>query len=193
MNTVNEEQIMTDDTRFGLTEAGQQVLDDPPPAAPDATDDGFHITDAASANWLLRKLANLEAERKRIQAQSADILRSLTAQENRLRFLYEDELARWTQGQLEKEGGRTKTLRLLQGTCAFRTTPHSLRVLSSRDAMEYARAQGWDMVKTQETLDAQAYRQQAEAALHETGELLPGLEVVPERETFAIRFGKGEE
>ncbi len=38
-------------------------------------------------------------------------------------------------------------------------------------------------------MDAAAYRQAAEKALGETGEPLPGVEVVPERESFTIRFG----
>jgi hypothetical protein len=44
-------------------------------------------------------------------------------------------------------------------------------------------------VKTQQVLDTARYRQVVE----ETGELLPGVEVTEERETFRITFAQAEE
>ena len=41
-----------------------------------------------------------------------------------------------------------------------------------------------------ETLDATRYRKEAEKVLQENGELLPGVETVPERESFTVKFGK---
>jgi hypothetical protein len=44
-------------------------------------------------------------------------------------------------------------------------------------------------VKTQTVLDAARYRRVVE----ETGELLPGVEVVPAQKAFRVSFGKTEE
>lgn len=56
-------------------------------------------------------------------------------------------------------------------------------------ALHYATEHLPDAVKTQQVLDREAYR----AHMEETGELLPGMEVTEERETFRVTFGKGEE
>ncbi len=152
----------------------------------------FEIRDAGSANWYLRKMRNLQTEKATIQAQTAAMLKAVDAQMERLRYLYEAQLQTWVQQELARRGGRSKTLALHQGTVAFRTVPETLRVLSAREAVEYARAQGWDVIKTVETLDAERYKREATAARVETGELLPGLEVVPERESFTIQFGAAQ-
>src|SRR5262245_48806712 len=52
----------------------------------------FHITSDGAANWYLRKLANLEAEKQRVTAQAATIVKQLEADAANLRYLYESEL-----------------------------------------------------------------------------------------------------
>ncbi len=39
-------------------------------------------------------------------------------------------------------------------------------------------------------VDTGAYLEAARKTLAETGELLPGVEIAPERESFSVRFGK---
>jgi hypothetical protein len=56
-------------------------------------------------------------------------------------------------------------------------------------ALEYARQHLSDAVRVQEVLDAARYRQSVES----TGELLLGVEVQPEQETFRVMFGKTKE
>ena len=150
----------------------------------------FEITDAGGANWYLKQLRNLENEKATVKAQAAEILKALDADIHRLEFMFGQQFQIWVRAELDRRGGRGKTLPLLQGTAAFRVVPQSLRVLNAREALEYGKQQGWDVVKTVETLDAEGYRKEAAAALAETGEVLPGIEVVPERENFSIRYGK---
>jgi phage host-nuclease inhibitor protein Gam len=161
---------------------------------PDGDAQRWTITDEGGANWLLKKLAALDAERALVKAQAAEIVRSLDAEEARLRARHESDLRAWMEGELAAKG-KGKTLRLLYGTLAVRTVPASLRVCGTADAIEYARSQGWGCVEIVESLDADAYKQEAAAELAQTGQCLPGVEVVPERESFSIRFpkaGKGE-
>ncbi len=148
----------------------------------------FCVDSRDKANWLLRKLAAIEAERALVKAQAEEIIRGLDGDAARLRALHGADLREWARAELA--GGRRKTLPLLFGSVSFRTVPASLRVAGSREAIEYAKGQGWDVVRVAETLDADGYRQQAAAVLHETGEVPPGVEVVPERESFSLRFGK---
>ena len=99
----------------------------------------------------------------------------------------------WVEQELARRGSRSKTLLLHQGTAAFRAVPASLRVLSSRDALDYARAQGWELIKTVESLDAEGYKSRAAVVQSQTGEVLPGLEVIAARESFSVRFGAAKD
>jgi hypothetical protein len=54
-------------------------------------------------------------------------------------------------------------------------------------ALHYATQHLPEAVKTQQVLDTVRYRQVVE----ETGELLPGVEVVPASEAFRVSFGSG--
>ncbi len=146
----------------------------------------FHIVDESSANWFLRKLAGIESEKARVRAQAAQIVAELDADAQRLRNLYEAEAREWAREELEKKGNRRKSLTLLQGTLAFRSVPAGLRVDDAAAALNHAATIG--AVK----VDEAAYREAAIEAQKTTGELLPGVVVVPERESFAIRFGKGD-
>ena len=153
----------------------------------------FEINDLGTANWYLKTLRNLENEKATIQAQTQAMLRSLDAEIRRLEFRYGPQFQGWVEQELARRGSRSKTLALHQGTAAFRTVSASLRVMSSRDALDYAWEQGWPVIRSVETLDAEEYKKQAAAVQAETGEVLPGIEVIPERESFCIRFGAAKE
>jgi hypothetical protein len=151
--------------------------------------DGFHITSDAAANWLLRKLANIEAEQRRVQAQAAQIVKQLESDAARLRYLYEAELEAYVRERLQAEGNRRRSVTFLQGTCAFRIVPGGVRITDPLAALDYASRCLPEAVKTQQVLDTARYRQVVE----ETGELLPGVEVTPAQEAFRVTFGKREE
>ena len=82
-----------------------------------------------------------------------------------------------------------ESITLLQGTCAFRTVPAGFRLTDTAAALRFAKECG-GMLKTAESLDAEAYRCAADHALEVYGEQFPGMESVPEREAFSVRFGK---
>jgi phage host-nuclease inhibitor protein Gam len=145
----------------------------------------FHIDSEERACWLLRKLANLDAERTRVRAQAAAIVAQLDSEEKSLRDRFEAETCAWARAELERRHkGRRKSLVLLQGTFAFRTVPATLRVDDLAAALNTAVTVG--AVK----VDTAAYRAAALNAQRTTGELLPGVVIAPEHETFAVRFGK---
>jgi phage host-nuclease inhibitor protein Gam len=151
--------------------------------------EAFHITSDGSANWYLRKLANIEAEQRRVKAQAEAIVRQLEAEASRLRYLYEAELEEYVREKLVTTGNRRKSVHFLQGTAGFRTVPQSVRIADTLAALDYATRCLPEAVKTQQVLDAARYRRIVE----ETGELLPGVTVVPTSEAFRVSFGKQEE
>jgi hypothetical protein len=145
----------------------------------------FHIDSEERACWLLRKLANLEAERARVKAQAAQIVAQLDSEEKSLRDRFEAEACAWARAELERRHkGRRKSLVLLQGTLAFRLVPATLRVDDLAAALNTAVTVG--AVK----VDADAYRRHALDTLKATGEILPGCVHQGEREHFSVRFGK---
>ena len=152
---------------------------------PTATPEAFCIDSEERANWYARKLAGFEAERARISAQAAKIKAQLDADEKSLRDRFEAEAREWARAELNRRyKGRRKSLALLQGTFAFRAVPATLRVDDVAAALETAASLG--AVK----VDVDTYRRAALDAKKTTGELLPGVVVVPEREHFGVSFGK---
>ena len=154
-----------------------------------ATAEPFMVNDEKSANWYLRKLANITGEQQRIQTQAAQIVAQLEADANGLKHLYAGQLEAYCRARLQETGNRRKSITMLQGTCAFRTVPAGFRLTDTAAALRFAKECG-GMLKTVETLDAEAYRAAADHALEAYGELYPGMETTPEREAFSVRFGK---
>lgn len=145
-----------------------------------------------TANWLLRKLGNIEAERRRIKDQYEAIVNGLDSEQTSLENMFKPQLEQFCKLQLENE--EKKNLKFLQGTCSFRTIPKSVKITNSDEALEYAVKNKDDYMGlidevTNYVLDRDGYRDIAEAALAETGEILPGIEFVPARESFSIKFG----
>jgi hypothetical protein len=149
----------------------------------------FHVTNDAAANWYLRKLANIEAEKRRVKAQAEAIVRQLDAEAERLRYLYEAELQEYVRQKVADGGNRRRSVHFLQGTCAFRTVPATVRITDTLAALDYATRCLPEAVKTQQVLDTARYRQIVEA----TGELLPGVELTPDQEIFRLSIGKPED
>lgn len=148
-------------------------------------DTTFHINDEKSANWYLRKLANIDAEKQRVQMQADTIIAQLEADADGLKRLYEGELKEYVRQTLEAGGNRRRSITMLQGTCAFRTIPAGFRIVDTAAALNHALAYLPDAIDTICVLSTVAYRRVVE----ETGEILPGIETTPERESFSVRFG----
>src|SRR5579862_2345346 len=138
----------------------------------EATSEVFTIDSDAAANWLLRKLANIEAEKARVQAQAAAIVKALDADAERLNYLFGAQLEHYCREKIAQ--GRGKTVRFLQGTCSLRTVPTGLRICDQSAALAFAQNGLTSVIRHVATLDAAGYRELATKHLHETGELLPG-------------------
>ena len=175
--------MMTLDTCIELTEEGRAAVLDTQTETTE-TAETFCINSTDRANWLLRKIANLDTEKARVKAQAEAILHGLDTDREGLLYLYGSQLEAFTRQELERQGSRRKSLTLLQGTCSFRSVPARFTLSDPGAALFYARENLPEAIKTVETLDRTAYLHRAET----TGELLPGIESVPSREAFSLRF-----
>ena len=151
-----------------------------------ATAEPFMVNDEKSANWYLRKLANIEAEQQRVQAQAAQIVAQLEADADGLKRLYASQLEAYCRARLNDTGNRRRSITMLQGTCCFRTVPAGFRIVDTAAALDHAMAHLPDAVDTINCLSTIAYRRIVE----QTGECLPGVESTPAHESFTVRFGK---
>jgi hypothetical protein len=181
--------------------ARAQSRDDSPDAGPStypvaqrpAAAREFHVTDEKTANWLLRKLANLEAERLRIEEQAKKMLAALKADQDELMLRYGPELEAWARQELLDGGNRKKTVHTWQATLSFRTVAAHLKLTDPEQALQYALENAPNLVQTIRKLDTTSYRAEAARRLDMQGEILPGIERIPETESFTIRFGKKED
>ncbi len=147
----------------------------------------FHIDSESAALWYLRKLANIEAERQRVKRQAERLVAALDTEAESLKRVYAGELEHWAREELAKKGNRRKTLHTLQGTLRFRHVPARLAIdepAALRFAAESLRA----CIITKETLNKEAYLEEAKFRLEQSGEMMEGIERVPERETFSVSF-----
>ena len=122
----------------------------------------FHICDEKSANWFLRRLANIDAEKKRVKANAEEITQQLDARADRLNYLYRAELEEYARQTLAASGNRRKSLTLLQGACAFRSVPAGVKIADKDAALLYAQVQGMESVlRVTIDLDASEYKRRA--------------------------------
>jgi hypothetical protein len=79
---------------------------------------------------------------------------------------------------------------LLNATIAFCTVPGGLRVTNEQAAAQWASDHMPDCFVTTTRFSQSAYHDAAKRLLDELGETIPGTEIVPERESFLIKFPK---
>lgn len=160
----------------------------------------FGITDEKSATWLLRKLRAIDEEQEAITAATAQRLKELQADRERLMGRFGSELEAWAREEAQKRHRKTITLPLAGMAVAFRTNPARLVVESEADAISAARAGVFlfddnapSFFSTVETFDRAAYLAHAKATLETTGEVLPGVAMTEERESFSVKAIKAKE
>lgn len=149
--------------------------------------ESFHIDSAERADWLLKKLMHLDAEKATITAMAAQRIEELEADKNRLMGRFSGELEAWAREEAERR--RRQTVTLSYGSVSFRKVASRLTVTSEADAITTARAVLPEAIQTVEHFDKAAYLAHAKTTLETTGELLPGIETTEERTSFSIKFG----
>lgn len=148
----------------------------------------YVIDSEDKVNWVLSLLANLDAESARIKAQVETRQKQIANEKQSLLYQYEADLKAFAEKRLAEQGGRRKSVVLMQGTLAFRSVPESFKVADEAQAFAYTLQNSLDLTKA--VLDKDAYRQEAIKTLQKTGELMPGVERTPEHTAFSIKFPK---
>lgn len=154
------------------------------------TTEAFVIDTREKADWLLRKLANLEADEARVKAQSAVMLQQIESDRNSLMGRYQSQLENFTRAELEASKGKRKSITLFNGTVGFRTIPARLMIESEPDAITTARAVAPQTITTEtvERFDKKKFMEYATERFEQEGELIPGVGRTEERESFSVKF-----
>ena len=159
----------------------------------------FQIDSEDRANWYLRSLGNIAAEKERVKANSAKMLADLTARENGLKSRHESDFMAFCKAELIRRKSKKKSLPLFQGVVSFKTQPASYSVCDPEAALVYARTFLPDLIEQKPVLNTSAYTA-ASRASRETetldeptgelvpGDLLPGTQVKPSYESMSIKF-----
>ena len=91
---------------------------------------------------------------------------------------------------MSPKGNKRKSVRFLQGTCAFRYQSPAVRLKDPATALQWAKENAPVLiaVETVEKLDGDAFRKQAEEIRAADGEMLPGIEYSEGGDAFSLSF-----
>lgn len=150
-------------------------------------EEGFRIDTEAKVEWALRKIGAWDAEHARVKAHADAILNRIAGEKASFLARFQVELEEFARSKVAD--GKRRSYETVYGTLAFRKVPSTLAISDPDAALAWARENAPTAIR--ETLSIKEYSEQAKLALQQTGEVLPGVEVKPERDSFSIRF-KGE-
>ena len=155
----------------------------------------FCINSDDRADWLLTKLAALDAEALLLRAQADAAVKRVNSDRESLLHRFGGELEAFAANRIAQDRRGRKSIILPHGTLAFRCVPAGVRITEPGEAIRYANMNGLpDMVKveTRETLDATRYAKAALRLLELGGDLIPGVELTQARQAFSVKFGGGK-
>lgn len=154
-------------------------------------EDGFVIDTRERVEWALKKIGGWDDEIKRVTLQSAAIIARLEREKEQFLGRFQADLELFAKRELE--GAKRRSYDTIYGTLALRKVPQSIGVTDKVAALEYAKLHRPEAVKVTESLDAREFTAWASETMQATGELIPGVEIKPERESFSIKFKEEKE
>ena len=142
------------------------------------------LDSAEKAEWIVRTITALDAVSERVRQNARAIIKANRWHRDWLLRRFGAELEQWCREKLG-DNPKSKTVQLLHGTVSFRRLRGRMKLVDPEAALEYLGGNGELFEKVVEVapkIKAAAYIKAAE----ETGEALPGLEYVPQREAVYI-------
>ena len=157
-------------------------------------DDTFHVDDEKSAEWVLEKMQQEDAQVAGLTARLNAIKENIETLRNRhanrrtyLETKFGAELAEFAKTQLD---GKIKSWTCPFGTVAFRSTPERLAVADEDKALEWAKVHEPQAVKTTEKFLISRLGKDTQKAILEAGTAsLHGLRIEPAGESVTIKTG----
>jgi hypothetical protein len=163
--------------QIGLVEGEAVDTVEPPPDVPEA----FGVSDASSANWLVRKVIEARAYAKHVKEWAALEVRRAEREERFFLERFGPQLEAWARQQIA--GSRRKSMKLPAGTVGFRTEPRRL------DVTDEAKLIGWCRKALPSALRIETHLMRSIVKDHveQTGECPSGAEVGGGQQRFYVR------
>lgn len=169
--------------------------------------DGFRVDSDSAANWLVRQIVESRSYADRVRQWAKDEIRRAERNEEKLMYLFGDQLRRWCQEEVVARGSRRRSVHLPAGRVGFRRTPTRLVVQDEAAAADWCSdhapnalsvkaaargANGRLMVQLLEgqlpgvSVRRQVLVSELRRIVDATGELPEGCEVEGDNETFFV-------
>lgn len=145
-------------------------------------DEGFHVVDQSSANWIVRKILEARRHAERSKVFAAVEIRRAQRQEEFFVGRWGLELEEWARREIAKQFKR-KSISLPAGLIGLRSVPERLDVRDETRVLAWCRANLPHAIKRSETL----LKSPLLEYLRENGEVPPGVELIGGNEGFFIR------
>jgi hypothetical protein len=143
----------------------------------------FSVQDAKSANWVVRKIAEVRQYAAHVKEWAEHEQRRAVKEEASLLFLFGRQLEIWAKSEIEKNRRRKKSIFLPAGTVCFRHTKARLVIDDEAIVADWARQHLPDAIQQVEKLKKMVVNEHFES----TGELPDsGTHIEPDREVFKI-------
>jgi phage host-nuclease inhibitor protein Gam len=156
-----------------------------PVEMPDApqVDESFHVRDAATANWVLRKILAARRYAECVREWAAAEVKRAQREEEFFLVRFGGELEEWCRRQIQEDGGRRRSVNLPAGVMGFRRTPTGLEVADEQKVIDWCRRHLSQAIVIRESLSKTVLKEH----LKQTGEVPEGAEIRGGDERFYIR------
>lgn len=141
----------------------------------------FAVDDAASANWVVRKIIEARAYAKHVKTWAEAEQRRAEREEQFFYHRYGQQLERWVREQLERS--RRKSVKLPAGTAGFRVEPPRLEVRDEQKLIGWCRRSLPEAIRVQ----TQVLKSLVKDHVRRTGECPDGAEVGGGNRRFYVR------
>jgi phage host-nuclease inhibitor protein Gam len=148
-------------------------------AAPEA----LRVCDEASANWVVRRIAEARKYAEHVEAWAATELRRAEREERFLLERFGPQLEAWARERLAEGRTRGKSIRLPAGTIGFRATPPHLAVTDEPTLLRWCKSHLPLAIRVREHVLKNALQEHVRS----TGECPQGAEFVAGGERFFVR------
>jgi len=147
-----------------------------------ATIEGFCVRDAATANWVVRKIVEARAYAVRAKAWAEAEQRRAQRQEDFLLRRFGRELEDWARSQIEQQHDNRRSVSLPAGCIGFRAESVKLAVVDERRLLAWCRANLPSAIRVIESVPKTPLMQHIKA----TGECPAGTEIIGGGQRFYI-------
>lgn len=183
------------DVDRAIPEPGESNIPAPAvePAGGDDDDDGiagapavppsFAVVDAATANWVVRRILEARAYAERVRRWAELELRRAEREESFFVRRFGGELEAWARSEVARLTDGRRSVRLPSGVVGFRTAPPSLQVVDESALLAWARRHLRDAVEVRTTLRKSVLLGHLKA----TGECPTGASLAGGDERFYVR------